>query len=405
MKKQGFYYIIVNIFIFTIISFYSCVGQNQSYLDGIDVVPASERTEAYFPLLEDKRIGIVGNHTSKVGDNHLVDTLLNSGFNVIRIFSPEHGFRGIAAAGEHVDDEIDRKTGLPVISLYGNDRRPELKHLKDLDIIVFDIQDVGARFYTYISTMTYVMEETARASIPMLILDRPNPNAHYVDGPVLDPKFASFVGMHEVPVVYGMTVGEYALMVNGEGWLKDNLQADIKVVKIANYSYQTFYKVSNNPSPNLPNMTSIYLYPSLCFFEGTVISVGRGTPKPFQVFGHPELPSDKFEYTFVPESTTAAPNPPHLNKKCFGKDLSKLHLDSLRNKPFIDLNYLIKAYKRFPYKDSFFNSFFDNLAGTDKLRKQITEGYTDEEIRQSWKKDLECFKKVRKKYLLYDNFE
>ncbi len=369
------------------------------------MIPGAYQTEIYFPKLENKRIAVVGNHTSRVGEVHLVDTLLSAGFDVVRIFSPEHGFRGTAAAGELVEDGKDTKTGLPVISLYGANRRPKSKQLNDIDIIIFDIQDVGARFYTYISTMTYVIEEAAKKGLPVMILDKPNPNGHFVDGPILEPGYSSFVGLHPVPVVHGMTVGEYALMVNGEGWLQDELKADIQVIKVANYCHSTPYYVCVSPSPNLPNMTAIYLYPSLCFFEGTQISVGRGTGKPFQVFGHPELPKDKFTYQFIPESVSAAPNPPQLNQTCFGKDLSKINPDSIRTKGFIDLSYLIGAYNHFPEKDKFFNNFFDTLAGTDKLREQITQGLSAEDIRQSWQDGLKYFQYVRKKYLLYDDFE
>ncbi len=394
------------IFIFTLLSACSCCARySRFFSDGYDVIPGAYHTDYYFPFLEGRRIGVVANHTSRVGGRHLVDTLVNSGFDVRRIFGPEHGFRGIAAAGEIVEDGKDAKTGLPVISLYADNRRPESKHLHDLDVIVFDIQDVGARFYTYISTMTYVIEEAAKKDIPVIILDRPNPNGHYVDGPVLEPEFSSFVGLHTVPVVHGMTVGEYALMINGEGWLIDDLKADIKVVEVSGYDHSTPYELPERPSPNLPNMTSVYLYPSLCFFEGTQISVGRGTSKPFQVFGHPDLPEEKFHYQFVPGSVSAAPDPPQKNRKCLGMDLSTEDHASIREKASVDLSYLIIAYQNFPDKNSFFNNYFDRLAGTKKLRKQIEKGYTTEQIRQSWEDDLENFKNIRRKYLLYDCFE
>ncbi len=400
-----FLFLILSIFIFTTVSACQrCGRQNQLLSDGSYVIPGAYQTFQYYPILEGKNIGVVGNHTSLLGETHLVDTLLSAGHDVAKIFSPEHGFRGEAAAGELVDDGKDVKTGLQVISLYGDNRRPKPQHLKDIDIIVFDIQDVGARFYTYISTMTYVIEEAAKKDITVLIFDRPNPNGHYVDGPILESEFSSFVGLHPVPVVHGMTVGEYALMINGEGWLKDDLKADIEVIKVANYDHSTPYEVCASPSPNLPNMHAIYLYPSLCFFEGTEISVGRGTEKPFQVFGHPDLSENKFSYIFKPKSVTAAPNPPHQDKKCFGKDLSEKNIDTLRSEGFINLSYLIDAYENFPDKDSFFNNYFDTLAGTEKLRKQIEKGYTSSEIRKTWKDDLEKFKKIRKKYLLYDDF-
>lgn len=384
--------------------FSGCESRERQLSDGADIIPGAYRTEVYFPLLKDKRIGVVGNHTSIVGEVHLVDTLLSSGFAVLRIFSPEHGFRGTAAAGELIEDGIDNKTGLPVISLYGANRRPQPQHLNGLDLIIFDIQDVGARFYTYISTMTYVMEEAAKKDIPLIILDRPNPNGHFVDGPVLEPEYSSFVGLHSVPVVHGMTIGEYALMINGEGWLTDDLKADITVIKVTNYNHKVPYEVPFSPSPNLPNMTAIYLYPSLCFFEGTQVSVGRGTEKPFQVFGHPDLPEARFTYQFIPESVPAAPNPPQLNNICLGRDLSTEKPGSIRAKGFVDLSYLIDAYNSFPDKNGFFNNFFDRLAGTDKLRKQIIQGYSAEDIKLSWQEDLENFKNIRKKYLLYADF-
>ncbi len=404
--KQSVLRILSIIFIFTLLIICSCFARCGKFIsDGSGVIPGAYRTALYFPLLEGKRIGVVGNHTSRVGGRHLVDTLLSEGFDVIRIFSPEHGFRGTAAAGELVEDGKDAKTGLPVISLYGNNRRPESQYLQDLDVIVFDIQDVGARFYTYISTMTYVIEEAAKKDIPVIILDRPNPNGHYVDGPVLEPEFSSFVGLHTVPVVHGMTLGEYALMINGEGWLIDDMKADIKVVEISGYDHSTPYELPESPSPNLPNMTSVYLYPSLCFFEGTQISVGRGTSKPFQAFGHPDLPAEKFSYQFIPESVSAAPDPPQKNRKCFGRDLSTEDHASIREKATVDLSYLIIAYQNFPDKNSFFNNYFDRLAGTKKLRKQIEKSYTIEQIRQSWEDDLKNFKNIRRKYLLYDCFE
>ncbi len=404
--KPLFIFLILTIIIFNSVSACPrCGKQNQLFSDGSYMIPGAYQTFNYFPLLEGKQIGVVGNHTSLIGETHLVDTLLSAGFDVVSIFSPEHGFRGEAAAGELVDDGIDKKTGLQVISLYGNNRRPKPKHLQDIDLIVFDIQDVGARFYTYISTMTYIIEESAKMDIPVLILDRPNPNGHYVDGPILEPEYRSFVGLHPVPVVHGMTVGEYALMINGEGWLKDNLKADIEVIKVTNYNHSVPYEVCISPSPNLPNMRAIYLYPSLCFFEGTEISVGRGTDKPFQVFGHPGLPKNEFSYIFMPESVTAAPNSPHKGKKCFGKNLSEKNIDTLRNEGYINLYYLINAYKNFPDQDSFFNNYFDTLAGTKKLRKQIEKGYTPSEIRKTWKDDLNKFKQIRKKYLIYNDFE
>ncbi len=375
----------------------------QLYAEESTPVPGAWQTDQYFHLLENKRVAVAGNHTSMIMDTHLVDSLLSAGIQVVKVFSPEHGFRGVAAAGERVDSSTDEQTGLRIISLYGTNRRPSAQQLEDVDIILFDIQDVGTRFYTYISTMTYIMEEAARQNIPVIILDRPNPNGHYVDGPLLKQEHSSFVGLHPIPIVHGMTVGEYALMVNGEGWLTD--QCELHVVKVKNYTHQTRYDVPLSPSPNLPNMQAIYLYPSLCFFEGTVISLGRGTNKPFQIYGHPDFPEQKFNYSFIPQSVSAAPNPPQLGKKCNGIDLSTIHLEALRTKNRINLDYILHAYHHFPDKENFFNNFFDRLAGTGELRRQITAGYSAAEIRASWQKDLDAFQIIRSKYLLYPDFK
>lgn len=373
----------------------------QVHANELPPIPGSWQTGQYFHLLENKRVAVAGNHTSMIKYTHLVDSLLSADIQVVKVFSPEHGFRGEAAAGELVDSSIDDQTGLPIISLYGTNRRPTAQHLEDLDIILFDIQDVGTRFYTYISTMTYIMEEAARQDIPMIILDRPNPNGHYVDGPVLKPEHSSFVGLHPIPVVHGMTVGEYALMVNGEGWLPNDLQCELHIVSVKNYTHQTSYDVPLAPSPNLPNMHAIYLYPSLCLFEGTVISLGRGTNKPFQIYGHPDLPQQQFSYRFIPQSVSAAPNPPQLGKKCNGVDLTAIPLEELRTKNRINLDYILHAYHHFPEKAHFFNNFFELLAGTSELRRQITSGYSADEIRASWQKDLDAFRIIRSKYLLY----
>ncbi len=365
------------------------------------ILPGAYLTDAYFPLLQGKRIAVAGNHTSLIGDVHLVDTLLASGFDLIRVFSPEHGFRGQAADGELISSTYDAEKGLEVVSLYGRNRRPQQEHLEDLDIIVFDMQDVGARFYTYISTMTFIMDEAARANIPVIVLDRPNPNIHYVDGPVMELEHASFVGLHPVPVVYGMTIGEYAMMVNGEGWLRGGVEADLRVVEVANYHRRSQYTLPVAPSPNLPNMTSVYLYPSLCFFEGTVLSIGRGTDKAFQLIGHPDLPPETYTYSFTPERRQASVNPPQLGKTCHGKDLSGMSLHLLQEKTALDLSYLINAYRDFPDKQGFFNDYFERLAGNSKLRYQIMVGYTEEDIRASWQDELEEFLQVREQYLLY----
>lgn len=368
-----------------------------------DVVTGAEQMEAYLPLLKDKKVGIVANHTSMVGDIHLVDTLLKHDVNILRIFSPEHGFRGQAGAGEHVRDDVDQVTDLPIVSLYGSHRKPTKEDLKGIDMMVFDMQDVGTRFYTYISTMTYVMDACAQFNVPLIVLDRPNPNGFYVDGPVLDPGFTSFVGLHPVPVVYGMTIGEYALMVNGERWLDDGRHCTLKVIKLDNYDHNTLYDLPLKPSPNLPNMKSVYLYPSLCFFEGTIVSVGRGTEYPFQVIGHPDYHLGS--YTFTPQSTPgAALHPKHEGKSCNGHNLQAATSDILDERK-LNLSWLIAMYKALLVNHGFFNNYFDKLAGTDKLRKQIKSGLSESEIRKSWQKDVMKFKEIRRQYLLYADFE
>lgn len=364
---------------------------------------AAERTDKYLPLLQGKKVGVVGNHTSQIGKVHLVDSLIRSDVNVLRVFSPEHGFRGKADAGEKVNSDTDPATGLPIISLYGKNKKPAAHQVNDLDVIVFDIQDVGARFYTYISTMHYVMEACAENGVKMIVLDRPNPNGHYVDGPVLDKKFTSFVGMHPVPIVHGMTIGEYATMINGEGWLDEGIRCDLKVIKVKNYDHQSFYKLPQKPSPNLPTMASVYLYPSLCLFEGTPVSIGRGTDKPFQIVGHPSIQSDKFSFT--PQPTEGAKDPKLNGEKCFGWDLTFFGEEYLKKQPQLNLFWLLDVYKSFPEKENFFKDSFNRLAGTDRLQQQIKDGVNEQDIYRSWQKDLVLFKKIRKKYLLYKDFE
>lgn len=372
---------------------------------GSKVLTGAEQTERYFHLLSGKRIAFAGNHTSVMHGVHMVDTLIAAGKNLVKVFSPEHGFRGEAAAGELVESGIDHRSGLPVVSLYGRNRRPTPEQLADVDVVVFDIQDVGVRFYTYISTMTFIMQAAARKNIPVIILDRPNPLGHYVDGPLLEAEHASFVGLHPVPIVHGMTVGEYAMMANGEGWLGPTLVCDLTVIPVANYTHNTRYELPIPPSPNLPNMTSVYLYPSLCFFEGTDVSLGRGTPKPFQVFGHPALDQQSFPYRFTPESLPAAPNPPQLGKACQGWDLSTIPGEILMEKYRINLSYLLAAYRSFPDKSNFFNSYFENLSGNTLLRHQILAGLSEEQIRASWQEGLRSFRKLRSNYLLYPDFD
>lgn len=391
------------------------------------ILPGAARLQVYLPLIKDKKVGIFANHTSMIGNTHLVDTLQKLGVKITVIFGPEHGFRGTADAGEKISNDIDAKTGIPVVSLYGSKRQPSAEDVKDVDILIFDIQDVGVRFYTYISSLEDYMEAAAALGKPLLILDRPNPNGWYVDGPVLDRTYKSFVGMQPIPVVYGMTIGEYAMMISGEQWLSPAANAKYAyyrtaenskdtpfhflVIKCGNYTHQSLYTIKEKPSPNLPDMASIYLYPSTCFFEGTVLSEGRGTPTPFQVFGHPALP--KTMYAFTPVSTAGAKEPKLKNQLCYGWNLSA-PLDQIRKKidGRLQLGYLLEAYKLFPDKQQFFilpksgnadGAFFNKLAGNNTLMQQIIAGKTEAEIRQSWQKDLEAFKLIRKKYLMYED--
>jgi len=362
---------------------------------------AAAQIASYLPLLKGKKVGIVSNQTSIINSKsrrytHLVDTLLCLDINIVKVFSPEHGFRGKADAGEKVIDGIDTQTGLSIISLYGHNKKPKPQQLRGIDILVFDLQDVGVRFYTYISTLHYVMEAAAENNIPVLVLDRPNPNAHYIDGPVLEPKFHSFVGMHPVPIVYGMTIGEYAKMINGEKWLLNGLQCDLSVIPLKNYTHNLKYNLAVKPSPNLPNAKAIALYPSLCFFEGTPISCGRGTDKQFQIFGAPELPKEKYNYSFSPYPNEGAKHPKHQGDTCNGLNLQEVAVYK------INLQWLIDAYTYYPKKHQFFNSFFNKLAGTDKLKNQIKLGYTHRDIRKTWLPGLAKFKKMRQKYLLYE---
>lgn len=364
----------------------------------------AERIENYLPLLQNKKVGIVANHTSMVGKTHLVDTLISLGVKVVKVFAPEHGFRGMADAGEKVYTSTDDKTGLPIISLYGKNKKPAPEQLADLDVILFDIQDVGARFYTYISTMTYVMEACAENSKLMIVLDRPNPNGYYVDGPVLKTEYKSFVGMHPVPIVHGMTIGEYAQMVNGEKWLANGAQCNLHVITIEKYEHSAIYQVPIPPSPNLKSQYSIYLYPTTCLFEGTELSVGRGTDDPFTMIGHPDYKS--YTYSFAPESKPGAKNPKFVGQKCFGINFVT---DSKWGGPEahhqIEIQYLIEMYQSFPNKDKFFTSFFDQLVGNSTIKQMIIDGKTEADIRNSWKKDVDDFKIIRKKYLLYKDFE
>ncbi|WP_394344876.1 exo-beta-N-acetylmuramidase NamZ family protein [Gelidibacter salicanalis] len=368
----------------------------------------ANRTENYLKLLKGKRVGFVGNQSSVIFKDskrkndkdaaytHLVDSLLSLNIDVKKVFSPEHGFRGTADAGEEIKDGLDPKTRLPIISLYGDNKKPKPAQLEGLDIMVFDIQDVGVRFYTYISTLHYVMEACAEAKIPLLILDKPNPNGHYIDGPILEKAHTSFVGMHPIPIAHGMTIAEYAQMINGEKWLKNGIQCDLTVISMENYTHDLPYSLPIKPSPNLPNDQSIALYPSLCFFEGTNVSVGRGTDTQFQVFGSPDLDKNHFDYRFTPQSKPGATAPPQLGKMCYGRDLTQAVV-----KPGINLVYVIDAYAHSNNKTKFFNSFFVKLAGTSQLQKQIEQGLSEKEIKATWAKGLQEFKDVRKRYTLY----
>jgi uncharacterized protein YbbC (DUF1343 family) len=360
--------------------------------------------QEYLPLIKNRKVGIVVNQTSTINETHLLDTLIKLNINVRKVFAPEHGFRGTADAGEHVKNGIDPSTKTTIISLYGDNKKPKAEQIKDLDIILFDIQDVGVRFYTYISTLQYVMEACAENKKKLIILDRPNPNGHYVDGPILDTQFRSFVGMQTIPIVHGMTIGEYAKMLNGQKWLKNKLQCDISIIKCKNYDHNTFYNLPIKPSPNLPNMQSIYLYPSLCLFEGTDhVSLGRGTTLPFQIYGSPTF-SNILPYNFIPQAMPGAKNPPLLNQKCFGYNLSEIPLEQLRKQKFT-LEYLINAYQLSNNKSTFFNSFFLKLYGKQNIIKQLEKNIGEENIRKTWQTELIKFKTIRKKYLLYKDFE
>lgn len=375
--------------------------ENKKANTSSEIITGANQTEAYLDFLKNKKIGIVGNQTSvikskKANYTHLVDSLLSLNINIKKVFAPEHGFRGTADAGEIVKDGIDPKTGLPVISLYGDNKKPSAASLENLDLMIFDIQDVGARFYTYISSLHYIMEACAESNIPLLILDRPNPNGNYIDGPVLEPEHSSFVGMHPIPVVHGMTIAEYAQMINGEKWLKNGIQCDLKIIEMKNYDHSKKYSLPVKPSPNLPNDRAINLYPSLCFFEGTNVNAGRGTTNQFQVFGSPFLDEDLYDYTYIPKSMEGAKYPKHENKKCFGRDLTKEgQLD------FLNLEWLIQAYQNTEDQNKFFNSFFTKLAGTEILQKQIENGKSFQEIKDSWKEGLEKFRNKRAEYLRY----
>ncbi len=370
--------------------------------DEFKIITGAERMRQYIPKLQDKKVGLVVNHTSMVNEKHLADTLLDFEIDVVKIFAPEHGFRGTADAGAKIKDGVDPKTGLPVFSLYGKTRKPTVEMLEGLDIMVFDIQDVGCRFYTYISTLSLVMEACAQKGIPVLVLDRPNPNGHYVDGPVLKEGFESFVGMHHIPVVYGLTIGEYGKMVNGEGWLEGGITCDYEVVELLNYNHSKSEELLIAPSPNLPTFNSVLMYPWLCFFEGTVVSVGRGTNKPFEQFGHPNY-SDK-SYEFTPKSGPGSKYPKLENQACYGMDFSEKNPRFTYSLASFNLDYIVDMYRDLGMGEEFFlkNNFIDKLYGSDQLRKDLISGKTAQEIKDSWSEDLVEYKLMSAKYFLYD---
>ena len=380
------------------------------------VLPGITNTKNYLGKFGNKKVAVVANHTSVVnlkelpvasrpagqkGETmHTVDFLKAHGVQVSKIFAPEHGFRGTADAGEQVGDYKDKATGLPVISLYGTKKKPTKEDLDEVDFVLFDMQDVGVRFFTYLSTLHYIMEACAENRIPVYVADRPNPNAFYIDGPVLDTKFASFVGLHPVPIVYGMTIGEYAQMINGEGWLKNNITCNLTVIPCRNWSREAIVELPVKPSPNLPDKVSVMLYPSVCLFEGTVVNEGRGTQTPFQLFGHPDLKN--MSYSYVPQSIEGMSRSPKcMGQTCYGMDLTG-RFDEVKNGKKLRLDWLLTAYKNYEGKGSFFTSFFDRLAGTDALRKAVLAGKSEEEIRKSWKGELDRFRRIRADYLIYE---
>ncbi len=373
-----------------------------------EIITGANQTAAYLPLLKGKRVGMLVNQTSIIGKKPSVDSLLSLGINIVKVFGPEHGFRGNASAGAKVNNEVDEKTGIPIISLYGKFKKPTKEHLADVDIMVFDIQDVGARFYTYINTLCHLMEACAENGKELIILDRPNPNGFCVDGPILEDHLHSGIGMFPIPISHGLTIGEFAQMINAEGWIPNKLKCKLKIIKIANYTHEMSYDLPILPSPNLNTQQSILLYTSICMFEGTIISQGRGTYIPFTVLGAPAL-KGKYEFSFKPVSIQGMSETPlHQNQDCFGLDLRKFDTKTFQKTKQINLKWLIELYNAYPNKDKFFDRTqskqmgdFDKLAGTENLRKQIIEGKSEEEIRKSWEPGLSNFKAKRKKCLLY----
>ena len=379
------------LFWLTMVSFTSASCQKEITISAANI-------DAYIPLLKQKKVGIVAHQASVISSAkntiHLIDLLRKKNISIQKIFAPEHGFRGTADAGEKIENQIDSKTQLPIISLYGKNRKPNKEQLKGIEVMVFDLQDVGVRFYTYLSTLHNVMEACAENNIPLIVLDRPNPNAHYIDGPVLNLEHKSFVGMHPVPIVYGMTIGEYAQMINGEKWLSNSIKCDLTVIPLKNYTHQTTYELTVRPSPNLPNKQSIALYPSLCLLEPTKVSIGRGTDLQFQVYGHPGF--TKTDFSYVPKSNFGSKNPKHKGQICYGENLTTVNPPSK-----IELKWLLNAYSNFSEKDSFFLKGFERISGVSNLKKQLIEGASEKTIRDSWTDGLNEFKKIRTKYLLY----
>jgi uncharacterized protein YbbC (DUF1343 family) len=392
---------------FLLILCYTCVNSqiiassDFQPITSADIKVGAERTGQYVPALKGKKVAVVANQASLVKNTLLTDTLLSLGITITKIFAPEHGFKGNEDAGANVKNS--KTKGIPVVSLYGDHYKPTAEDLKDVDVVVYDLQDVGVRFFTYVSTLHYVMEACAENGKELIVLDRPDPNGYYVDGPVLDLKYKSIVGVDPVPVVYGMTPAEYAKMLNGEKWLKDGIQCNLLCVPVENYSHRQLYELPVKPSPNLPSMAAVYLYPSLALFEGTVISVGRGTDTPFELFGAPNLQGATFGFT--PESKPGATHPPYEGQKCMGYNLHDFGTILIKNYQKLYLFWLKGAYKDYPDKDKFFNPYFTQLVGTDMLQKQISIGAADEDIRKSWEPALENFKKLRKRYLLYQDFQ
>ncbi len=372
--------------------------------DTIPPSPAADDPGVFLDSLRGRSVGLVVNHTSRCGTKHLVDTLISLGCDIRTVFTPEHGFTGTADAGASIDDGIYGKSSIPVVSLYGKKKKPSSGDLQGIDLLIFDIQDVGVRTYTYISTLQYVMEAAVMHNIPLMVLDRPNPNGFYIDGPVLQSQYKSFVGMHPVPLVHGLTIGEYALMINGEGWLPDSQQCDLTIIPCQNYGHADRYTLDVAPSPNLKNMHAVYLYPSLVLFEGTVVSVGRGTQFPFTVYGHPLYPDTSFSFVPMPLEGSSM-NPKLKDRQCFGKALYEIPIDTLAMQQQVNLGYMLDMYLAIGDVTDFFIPFFDKLAGNGELRRQIVNQTPVAEIRESWQSDLKAYKKIRVKYLLYPDFE